>query len=82
MVRPDFFQANTVTSLLQMSDYQLEDLGRITNPMVYDRPTDTFRPVEWADAFDRIGEIISVFSVNAMLNGTLLRPLLLGLAAR
>lgn len=57
-VRPDFFQANTVTSLLQMSDYQLEDLGRITNPMVYDRPTDTFRPVEWADAFDRIGEIL------------------------
>lgn len=57
-VRPEFFAANTVTSLLQKSDFELEDMGRLTHPLVYDRATDTFRAVEWEDAFSRIGEIL------------------------
>ena len=57
-VRPDFFAANTVTSLLQKSDFELEDMGRLTHPLAYDRATDTFRAVEWEDAFSRIGEIL------------------------
>ena len=61
-VTPEFFAANTVTSLLQKSDYELEDLGRLTHPLVYDRATDTFRPVDWEDAFARIGEILRTLS--------------------
>ncbi|WP_322011105.1 FdhF/YdeP family oxidoreductase [Paraburkholderia sp. J12] len=57
-VPPEFFAANTVTSLLQKTDYELEDMGRLTHPMVYDRATDTYRAVEWEDAFARIGEIL------------------------
>ncbi|NIE62971.1 FdhF/YdeP family oxidoreductase [Burkholderia sp. Ax-1719] len=57
-VTPDFFAANTVTSLLQKTDYELEDMGRLTHPMVYDRASDTLRPVDWEDAFARIGEIL------------------------
>jgi molybdopterin-dependent oxidoreductase alpha subunit len=57
-VTPEFFAANTVTSLLQKSDYELEDMGRLTHPLVYDRASDTFRAVEWEDAFARIGEIL------------------------
>jgi molybdopterin-dependent oxidoreductase alpha subunit len=57
-VTPEFFAANTVTSLLQKTDYELEDMGRLTHPMVYDRATDTLRPVAWEDAFARIGEIL------------------------
>ncbi|WP_322045104.1 FdhF/YdeP family oxidoreductase [Paraburkholderia sp. J67] len=57
-VTPEFLAANTVTSLLQKTDYELEDMGRLTHPMVYDRATDTLRPVGWEDAFARIGEVL------------------------
>ncbi|OAJ57372.1 CbbBc protein [Paraburkholderia ginsengiterrae] len=57
-VRPEFFAANTVSSLLERSDFELEDMGRLTHPLVYDRATDTFRAVEWETAFGRIGEIL------------------------
>jgi molybdopterin-dependent oxidoreductase alpha subunit len=55
---PDLFEQNTVSQLLRKSDYELEDMGRLTHPMVYDRATDKYRPVEWDDAFARIGEIL------------------------
>ncbi|MBN3818460.1 FdhF/YdeP family oxidoreductase [Paraburkholderia sp. Se-20369] len=57
-VPPEFFAANTVSSLLRMSDYELENMGRLTHPLVYDRASDTFRAVEWDDAFARIGEVL------------------------
>jgi len=63
-VPPEFFASNTVTSLLQKSDYELEDMGRLTHPLVYDRATDTYRAVEWEDAFARIGEILRALSPN------------------
>ncbi|NML97541.1 FdhF/YdeP family oxidoreductase [Paraburkholderia sp. RP-4-7] len=57
-VRPEFFAANTVSSLLERSDFELEDMGRLTHPLVYDRATDTFQAVEWETAFGRIGEVL------------------------
>ncbi|SOE92197.1 oxidoreductase alpha (molybdopterin) subunit [Burkholderia sp. D7] len=57
-VTPEFFENNTVSSLLQRSDFELEDLGRLTHPLVYDRATDKFRAVAWEDAFARIGEVL------------------------
>ncbi|HVJ43423.1 MAG TPA: FdhF/YdeP family oxidoreductase [Dongiaceae bacterium] len=57
-VTPDFFADHSVTSLLQWSDYQLEDQGRLTHPMVYDRASDRYRPITWEAAFARIGEVL------------------------
>lgn len=57
-VPPEFFANTTVTELLTWSDYKLEDMGRLTHPLVYDREKDTFRAVAWEDAFARIGEIL------------------------
>ncbi|MBN3779275.1 FdhF/YdeP family oxidoreductase [Burkholderia sp. Ac-20345] len=57
-VTPGFFAANTVSSLLRMSDYELENMGRLTHPLVYDRASDTFRAIEWDDAFARIGDVL------------------------
>lgn len=54
-VRPEFFARNTVTDLWNLSDYTLEGLGRITHPMAYDRASDTYRPIAWNEAFQRIG---------------------------
>ena len=57
-VTPDFFAQRTVSSLLELSDYELEDFGRLTHPMAYDAATDKFVPVSWDAAFERIGEVL------------------------
>jgi len=57
-VTPEFLAANTVTSLLAKSDFELEGYGRITHPLSYDRESDTLRPVSWESAFARIGEVL------------------------
>ncbi|MEJ1963107.1 MAG: FdhF/YdeP family oxidoreductase [Gammaproteobacteria bacterium] len=57
-VRPEFFAQHTVSSLLEQTDYELEDQGRLTHPMAYDAASDTYRPIEWSDAFARIGEAL------------------------
>lgn len=57
-VTPEYLAKNTVTELLARSDFELEGYGRLTHPLRYDRASDTFRPVEWDEAFARIGEIL------------------------
>lgn len=50
-VRADFFAAHSVSALLQQSDYQLEQHGRLTAPMEYDSASDHYRPISWEKAF-------------------------------
>ena len=57
-VRPEFFASNKVADLWNLSDYALEGLGRITHPMAYDPASDTYQPIEWNEAFRRIGEAL------------------------
>jgi molybdopterin-dependent oxidoreductase alpha subunit len=52
---PEFFAEHTVTGLLDRDDYQLEQAGRLTQPMRYDPGTDKYRPVSWSAAFAEIG---------------------------
>ncbi|MEJ0028398.1 MAG: FdhF/YdeP family oxidoreductase [Rhizomicrobium sp.] len=51
----EFFASHKVSDLWNWSDYDLENEGRLTHPMVYDSATDTFMPIEWDHAFARIG---------------------------
>jgi molybdopterin-dependent oxidoreductase alpha subunit len=57
-VPPTFFAAHTVSSLLEWSDYRLEDEGRLTHPMVYNAEKDIYEAIGWDEAFARIGEIM------------------------
>ena len=50
-VPPAFFAQHTVTELLAQSDYELEQHGRLTDPMVYDAASDRYLPIAWDDAF-------------------------------
>jgi molybdopterin-dependent oxidoreductase alpha subunit len=50
-VRPDFFARHTVTELMAQSDYELEQHGRLTDPVVYDASTDKYHVIAWDDAF-------------------------------
>ena len=52
----EFFARHTVAELSTWTDFDLEDQGRLTEPMVYDPASDTYRPISWADAFALVGE--------------------------
>jgi molybdopterin-dependent oxidoreductase alpha subunit len=54
-VTPDFFRANTVASLWEWTDSELENEGRLTHPLAYDRASDTYQAISWEGAFARIG---------------------------
>jgi molybdopterin-dependent oxidoreductase alpha subunit len=52
----EFFGVHTVTSLKSWSDYDLEQQGRLTEPMTYDPKTDQYISISWDGAFQLIGE--------------------------
>ncbi|MFE5937464.1 FdhF/YdeP family oxidoreductase [Streptomyces sp. NPDC056470] len=53
-----FFAAHSVTELAGWSDYDLENQGRLTEPMVYDPETDHYAPTSWKDAFELVGRTL------------------------
>ncbi|MCP3727984.1 FdhF/YdeP family oxidoreductase [Paraburkholderia sp. CNPSo 3272] len=55
-VTPGFFQEHTVSELMAQSDYELEQHGRLTDPLVYDALQDRYVPIEWNDAFKLIAK--------------------------
>jgi molybdopterin-dependent oxidoreductase alpha subunit len=53
-VTPEFFARHSVAELADKSDFFLEDQGRLTEPMVYDRASDKYIPIAWDTAFEMI----------------------------
>ncbi|UMR29654.1 FdhF/YdeP family oxidoreductase [Massilia sp. MB5] len=49
--RPELFASLTVAQLMEQSDYELEQHGRLTDPLVYDCASDKYLPIAWDDAF-------------------------------
>lgn len=54
----EFFAAHSVTELFGWSDYDLEDQGRLTEPMVYEPESDHYVPIAWHDAFELVGRAL------------------------
>src|SRR5471032_2487551 len=52
---PAFFAAHTVSELWNWPDFDLENEGRLTHPMAYDRATDRYLPISWEEAMTQIG---------------------------
>ncbi|WP_315834711.1 FdhF/YdeP family oxidoreductase [Bradyrhizobium prioriisuperbiae] len=52
---PEFFAAHSVSELWNWSDYDLENEGRLTHPVAYDRNSDRYVAVSWDEALNRIG---------------------------
>ncbi|WP_434658191.1 FdhF/YdeP family oxidoreductase [Chromobacterium violaceum] len=50
----DFFARHSVAQLLEQSDYELEQHGRLTEPLAYDAASDRYLPISWSDAYARI----------------------------
>jgi molybdopterin-dependent oxidoreductase alpha subunit len=51
----EFFAAHTVTELAGWSDYDLEAVGRLAEPLSYDPASDKYTPISWEDAFALVG---------------------------
>ena len=52
---PAFFERHSVSELLQWTDYDLEQHGRLTHPLRYDPVTDHYRETTWTEAWQDIG---------------------------
>src|SRR4029079_2674814 len=55
---PDFFTRHTLSELESWSDHDLEEAGRLTEPMRYDAASDKYRPVAWNEALAEIGSAL------------------------
>jgi len=60
-ITPDFFREHTLTELRGWRDYDLEQAGRLTHPMRYDRNTDKYVAVPWEEAFREIGAKLKLY---------------------
>ena len=52
------FAAHTVTELAEWTDYDLEAVGRLAEPLSYNPATDRYEPISWPDAFMLVGDTL------------------------
>jgi molybdopterin-dependent oxidoreductase alpha subunit len=57
-VGTEFFADHTVSELSRWSDTDLENQGRLTEPLRYDAETDRYVPISWPDAFALAGHTL------------------------
>ena len=58
---PDFFTKHRLTELESWSDHDLEQAGRLTEPMRYDGASDKYQPIAWDEALAEIGSALRGF---------------------
>ncbi|MDA3642746.1 FdhF/YdeP family oxidoreductase [Saccharopolyspora indica] len=58
-VGAEFFAAHTVAELSEWSDFELEDQGRLTEPLRYDPGIDRYVPISWPEAFALFGRAMA-----------------------
>ncbi len=56
---PDFFDRHTVTDLWGWTDYDLENSGRITTPLMYDPTVDRYVAIDWDSAFQVVANALT-----------------------
>jgi molybdopterin-dependent oxidoreductase alpha subunit len=52
---PEVFAHRPISELLKERDVALDELGRLTHPMLRRKGSDFYEPIEWDDAFNLIG---------------------------
>jgi molybdopterin-dependent oxidoreductase alpha subunit len=54
----EFFAAHAVSELAEWSDYDLEAVGRLAEPLSYNSASDRYEPISWDDAFALVGSTL------------------------
>ncbi|HKR90583.1 MAG TPA: FdhF/YdeP family oxidoreductase [Phenylobacterium sp.] len=63
---PPFFAEHTVSELQDWSDYDLEQAGRLTDPLRYDAQLDRYVPCSWDEAFAAIGAALKALDPKSV----------------
>ena len=58
-VTPSFFAQHSVQDLAEMSDYELNNLGRISSPVVLREGNSHYEAITWDDAFAMVAEALN-----------------------
>ena len=58
-VSPLFFASHSVAELGELSDFELGKKGRVTQPMFLPEGATHYEPIEWQDAFKKIGDALN-----------------------
>jgi molybdopterin-dependent oxidoreductase alpha subunit len=53
-VKPAFFETYSLPQLRAFSPHQMEHSGRLVQPVVLEKGSQHYRPIDWADAMERI----------------------------
>jgi molybdopterin-dependent oxidoreductase alpha subunit len=53
-IKPDFFATYSTAQMQQFTPRELENCGRITQPLVCVQPEQYYRTISWTEAFERI----------------------------
>jgi molybdopterin-dependent oxidoreductase alpha subunit len=61
-----FFADHTIAELLTWSDHDLEEQGRLTDPLRWDATLDQYVPVSWSQAFAEIGVQLKTFEPQSV----------------
>jgi molybdopterin-dependent oxidoreductase alpha subunit len=54
----EFFAAHTVSELAGWTDFDLEAVGRLAEPLSYNPSSDKYEPISWEDAFALVGRTL------------------------
>ncbi|MBR0645410.1 FdhF/YdeP family oxidoreductase [Plastoroseomonas hellenica] len=65
-IDPAFLQRHSVTELEALPDHDLEQAGRLTEPMRWNPVTDRYEPVAWEEAFRHIGQELKALSPDSV----------------
>lgn len=61
----EFFSKHSVKELEGWSDFELENVGRLTEPMFYNSSNDRYEPISWEEAFSLISKhLLSLSTPN------------------
>ena len=52
----DFWSTYSIAQLEKFTPREMEHCGRITTPVLYERGSDNYRPIDWDEALRRIGD--------------------------
>jgi len=53
-VKPSFFETYAIPQLRAFSPHQMEHAGRLVQPVILEKGSQHYRPIEWAEAMERI----------------------------
>jgi len=59
---PSFFAKNSVQALSNLSDHDMNRLGRLAQPMYLEAGANHYQPIEWAEAFELVGNRLQSLS--------------------